>query len=469
LIATYPSKEQADSDLTDALTTLNTAVSDHVSDADPHAQYLKESEYEAHRSREDLLKQATLSLDFTNNKYEVYEGPVNSLTQIPFNEALDFTRASSATARIATGKIQEVLTDEQRLVGNREGLLIEESRTNLVTYSEQFDNAAWDKDDVSITADNAIAPDGMTTADLMQATASAGVVGVRGNEGIATIGQDYVFSIYGKEGSAPYLLINPNATAFSGGGAFAGFDLSLGVVLEVGGSSLIRNTYIEKAANGFFRCSLVVEADTAGALMLRSNPYSVAGSLVSPSIGDNVHIWGAQVEEGSYPSSYIPTAGAQVTRAADDCVRMLGDELNANEGTIYTRVKALNKPEADSVSPVLIGLSSASSNVKLLIGYLQGSGDFFIQTPTGFTNSGVDATLGYANIAVAFRGGSILGFINGLKVYEESYTVEDFNGPMHIGSSVIGSNTNASAIFKSAFVLPAALSEAELITLTGGN
>ena len=150
-------------------------------------------------------------------------------------------------------------------------------------------------------------------------------------------------------------------------------------------------------------------------------------------------------------------------------MRVLGDEFNVSEGTIYIRAKALNKPEAGSVSPVLIGLSSASSNVKLLIGYLKESGNFFIQTPTGFANSGVDAALGYANIAVAFRGGSILGFINGLKAYEESYTVEDFNGPMHIGSSVLGSSTNASAIFKSAFVLPAALSEAELITLTGGT
>jgi|SRR5690554_1931972 len=85
--------------------------------------------------RERLLKEATLNLDFANNKYEVYEGPVSGMTAKPFNDILNFTRSSGATAKTATGGITDVLTGEQRLVGNREGLLIEGQRTRLNTIA----------------------------------------------------------------------------------------------------------------------------------------------------------------------------------------------------------------------------------------------------------------------------------------------------------------------------------------------
>src|SRR5690554_1640115 len=54
--------------------------------------------------RERLLKEATLNLDFANNKYEVYEGPVSGMTAKPFNDILNFTRSSGATAKTATDR-----------------------------------------------------------------------------------------------------------------------------------------------------------------------------------------------------------------------------------------------------------------------------------------------------------------------------------------------------------------------------
>jgi hypothetical protein len=299
----------------------------------------------------------------------------------------------------------------------------------------------------------------------MQATSTVGVIGVSGDGGTATIGQDYVFSIYGKEGSAPYLLVNPDATAFSGGSTFAGFDLSLGVVLEVGGSSLIKNTYIEKAANGFFRCSLVIEADTAGALTLRSNPYSVAGSLVSPSIGDNVHIWGAQLEEGAFPTSYIPTEAAQVTRAADNCVRVLGDEFNPNQFSVFFDYKL-----AEGVLDVLklssirvFGFSDGTNNNRLSLAV----------TTLLVSDSGVRSTYSLTTnltqrgkVALSYDGTTLKVCLNGGIILTQSSSKNAELDRMLVGSSEAVSA--GAIIVKQEILFPTALSEAELITLTGG-
>ena len=391
-----------------------------------------------------------------------------------FDNLFTFTRASVATITDIDGMLREVGADVPRLVeydgaGGALGLLIEEQRTNLVTYSEQFDNAAWDKDEVSITADNAIAPNGMTTADLMQATATAVVKGVIGDEGIATIGQDYVLSIYGKEGSAPYLLVNPDATAFSGDGTFAGFDLSLGVVLEVGGSSLIRNTYIEKAANGFFRCSLVIEADTAGALMLRSNPYSVAGSLVSPSIGDNVHIWGAQVEEGSFPTSYIPTTGTQVTRAADDCSRATGTELNLSEFTIYCDYDRRSLEGNPGVF-VMVGGTSGDA-LYLDVKNRDERVALGVAGSTVLLDRLASAVLGRSRFAISLTSTECIIGLNGV-----SYTFSNLTNavPRGIDFLAIGRRREAVEDLLNGTILdfriyPERKTDAELIALTGGT
>jgi len=175
----------------------------------------------------------------------LYEGPVNSLTQVPFNTALAFTRASAATARTAIGKVQGVLTDEQRLVGNREGLLIEEARTNLLLNSD------------------ALSTQSVTVAAVEHTLHFTGT-------GTVTLSGTFAGSLVGT-GSGEANRVSLNFTP------------------------------------------------TAGSLTA-----TVSGSVVD-----------AQLEEGSFPTSYIATAGTQVTRAADHCGTTLGNEYNANEGTIY--------------------------------------------------------------------------------------------------------------------------------------
>ena len=459
------SEQAAATSESNAATAASDAVSDHVALPDPHTQYLKESEYEAHRSREDLLKQATLSLDFANNKYEVYEGPVNSLTQMPFNTALDFTRGSGATAQTAIGTIQEVLTDDQRLVGNREGLLIEEARTNLVTYSEQFDNAAWSKFGGAITANTNLAPDGAVTGDtyLEDNTLSSRVV----RQGVDVVsGLKYAFYVYAKLGSGDRKL----ALTLDGASNGAVFDLLAGTVLTTSGGSAL----IQSQNNGYYLVTYLFEATSTGSVAadVRMQRNSTTG--IDNYTGDgtsSVILWGAQVEQGSFPTSYIPTAGAQVTRAADDCVRVLGDEFNRSNFTAFVDVEsALEGANATALAIFLNANNrielrySESSSEKIRFEYIAG-GIGYVTEVFDYSPSrkllavSVDVNTGTVKFGYGGQASKVLVSLPNLIGDLEIKLAE---------STFITSRMNA-ATFRSVQIFPTALSEAELITLTGGT
>ena len=445
----------------DAAGAADTAVSDHVALPDPHTQYLKESEYATDRNREDLLKQATLSLDFANNKYEVYEGPVNSLTQMPFNEVLDFTRASAATARTATGKIQGVLTDEQRLVGNREGLLIEEQRTNLVLWSEDFTQGAWAKDSITISPDAIFAPDASQTADRLAA-------------GPANSRLRQTFTALGGEPIAVSYFIKKSNRALQRSQIYSS-DLSQNKVIDVDFDSKTvfapdaSYRKIAELENGWHLVQVVFSAfDGVNTLFIRPSQTTVDE-------GAEVYVWGAQIEAGSTPSSYIKTEGAQVTRAADNCVRVLGDEFNAGELTLYYQSgTGINGFENSNTGlRLMFNISDDSSSY---IGFVPdgrfkaGKSGSLFSAPNNWTDVQSGNPFKFA-IAISYLTGGVNVAINGVI---SSYTdtaiplVSNVLNVHTISSADPSGGSYANDTIKDFRVFPAALSEAELITLTGG-
>lgn len=214
--------------------------------------------------------------------------------------------------------------------GESLGLEIEEQRTNLLTYSEQFDNAAWTKDNVTLTANAIVAPDGTLTADEMKDSTSS--TQKRCLQNITVTSASHTISVYAKAGTLSLLLIREN---LSGTAVNTTFNLANGTLGTVGSG---RTATITSVGNGWYRCSLTVTA-VAGTYGIGIGLTNADNINVYTGTGNGtIFIWGAQLEAGSFATSYIPTVASQVTRSADSA-SMTGTNFSswyrADEGTVY--------------------------------------------------------------------------------------------------------------------------------------
>ena len=241
------------------------------------------------------------------------------------------------------------------------GLLIEEQRTNLLLRSEEFDNAAWSKSAVTITSNTLVAPDNTLTADKLNAT-TANTFHFVQSSNVTTTAVVTTVSMYVKSGGYDYVYIDFITGAFS---PAVYFNLNTGAVVSTVGSPI--SPEIKSVGNGWYRCSFSFLA-VAGASYIRAF-ISDTGSRVS-FLGDGysgIFIWGAQLEAGAFPTSYIPTVASQVTRSADSA-SMTGANFsswyNVSQGSFY--VNETIQWNATDAIPRAIMLTTSIGNGSIL-------------------------------------------------------------------------------------------------------
>jgi len=211
--------------------------------------------------------------------------------------------------------------------GTCPSLLVEPQRTNLALYSSSFDNAAWNKTNCSITANNATAPDGTTTADKLilangQSGSSSDGTGIRQLVDIAS--GSYTYSIYAKAAEFTTIRFRENQVT----GAFLTIDLTNGAITN-GDVVQYINPTATLVSNGWYR--ITFQTPTLTALYKYSVRVSETGNGTS-----GIFIWGYQVELGSYSTSYIPTTSASVTRNADVISKTgISSLIGQTEGVIF--------------------------------------------------------------------------------------------------------------------------------------
>ena len=224
---------------------------------------------------------------------------------------LTFTRASTATRVNSAGLIESVATGVPRIDYTGGGcgkLLLEPQRTNLVTYSSEFDNADWLKINSTITANSDISLDGTQNADRIYDDAVSGQHRVGENISVVS-GTTYTFSVFAKKGTLRYCYL---LTSASGTNVRYYFDLQDGVSITVGGK-------IEDYGSGWYRISAQVAAAATGNSLFTFNLTDSSSSITYSGTGTGYHmIYGYQCEAGSYATSYIPTTTTAVTRVADN-------------------------------------------------------------------------------------------------------------------------------------------------------
>ena len=258
-----------------------------------------------------------------------------------FSNIVTFTRASGGGRFNAQGQYEWLPANEPRIdydpvTGECRGLLIEESRTNLLLRSGEFDNAAWGvKDRITFAADAGISPDGTLTADrLVEDTTATSTHRIGAPvSGLISEGT-YTVSFYVKAAGRTSVYIQ------DGGGVGTNYRTIFNMVdLTVLKSSHASHVsaLITKARNDWFRVSLTYKVP------IGVTTITFLLGLASGGTGDytgdgtsGIYVWGAQLEAGAFPTSYIPTTNAQVTRAADVAVvNELSPWYNASEGSLF--------------------------------------------------------------------------------------------------------------------------------------
>jgi hypothetical protein len=205
-------------------------------------------------------------------------------------------------------------------------LLIEESRTNLILQSDNFASASWTKNASSISSNVEPAPDDSVSADKL--ITDNGVTLGRATQTFTLTGS-HVYSVFAKASEWGWISIFPLGAI---GGVW--FDLVNGVV---GTQQSGRVGSITSFGNGWYRCAVQftgIGTSNTTARIISTNADGVQ------STGDGtsgIFIWGAQLEAGSFPTSYIPTVASSVVRSADVCSITSSTLWNASEGTLLSK------------------------------------------------------------------------------------------------------------------------------------
>ena len=169
---------------------------------------------------------------------------------------------------------------------------------NLITYSEQFNNAAWSKaGGSSITANSVTAPDGTLTADTL--TGDGTQIGWLDRSWSYTSGLPYTVSCYVKANASTTITFLLYGTHFNSGGSniTATFNLS-----AVSASANATSTGIIPVGNGWYRCFMTQTATTTSS----SQSHQL---LRLTSNSGSVYAWGYQVEQSSTLGAYQRTEG----------------------------------------------------------------------------------------------------------------------------------------------------------------
>ena len=303
----------------------------------------------------------------------------NNFKPLPF----DFSRASSATVVNQSGLIETVGSGEPRIdfQGNTKGaLLLEPQRSNLVTYSELF--SAWSISSNAILTyeSDVISPDGTSGVYRLNLPATSATFIASNAISISSVG---TFSCYVK-------------SANTGNNDFGFYK----------GSGSIPSPFT--ATNEWQRFELNVDSSTVNMAIING----------ADTFASDIYIWGAQAEEGSYATSYIPTSGSAVTRVVDACSQTTPDGvIGQTEGTFLLEFE---RKDGDYGQPIWLSDGSYQNYTYFVVGNTDTR--FVGKVPSGVEWNIVIPALskGVHKIAGAYKQNDIVFYVDGVKKGEDT-------------------------------------------------
>lgn len=386
------------------------------------------------------------------------------------NGDFDFTRASTATYVDEDGLIAVAPTGTPRLdyplidgvVQDTPSLLLEPSRTNSLLRSEDF-STSWAKSNVTTINNSTISPDGTQNADKIVVSTSTTNHYVA--QGITSTVVDDTVSVFAKAGDSNFIQV----ASASDVQQYANFDLENGTTGTYG--SAVGSSSIEDYGNGWYRCIVVFNnTENLNGVYLVITQNATSSWLPSfTGTNESVYAWGCQVEKAaSYATSYIPTSGSTVTRAAETCNGAgTSADFNDSEGVLFAEIAAL----ADDLTFRVITLSDGSSSDFVKVGYRTNSNAIYYAIDSSSVNQSFqiyttnDITLS-KKVAVKYSTNGVSMWLNGFEVLIDSNTIST---PVGLSQLNLSSETGSAPFYgntKQLITFKQALTDAELEDLT---
>ena len=337
----------------------------------------------------------TLNLDFANSQ--------------SLDKRITFSRGSIGTRVNRNGLIETIPANQPRfdfdpVTGECRGLLIEESRANLIVGSNSFGGG---DSNYGITASAAVSPDGTTNASLIYEKTTNNFK-IHSVGFTAVIGTSYCASAFVKyAGSKLYARLKVGSTNT------IIINLTNGAILSSTGTC-----GVIPYPNGWYRIySIFTATSTSENLQLFLMNYNGALSQYQGDGSSGYYVYGMQAEAGAFPTSYIPTTASTVTRSVDNA-QMTGTNFsswfNSTEGTIYTQAKSI--ATISGATRRFLEFVNGSGTERYLLGYNTTSNARFLVTALGVNQADISVTASPSNgvkMCVSYATNNFSSAVNG--------------------------------------------------------
>ena len=340
--------------------------------------------------------------------------------------------------------------------GGCPSLLLEKQSTNVLLYSEQFDNAAWAiAGGITVTANATTSPDGTQNADLF----SHGSFSTYLYQNLGTLSGTITTSIFVKKGSQSSIAFGFVSGGFTGGMSVK-FNLdtqTFSTPTNYANFTSISATY-QSLGNGWYRLNLT------GTTATSDTYYYVLGSLLD-SFAVNAYLYGAQLEASSYPTSYIPTTSSSATRVADSCSKTgISSLIGGTSGTIFFDIKTNPVLTTDNYKQFFYYTDSSSNQGYM---YLNSGNGIITNPPLGNLSSSITLSPNTRyKIALTYANNDFALYVNGTSVATASSgTPWNFENLLSLGNYQGTSEFNQ-FVFNQYTHFPSRLTNAELASLT---